>query len=74
MTPGISKSQEFHTGNARLYEDIKLSKSSSHSPMTNHAVKEVPSISRRSSAIIDFDIDRIKALDAIDRIDTLRNL
>lgn len=74
MTPGISKSQEFRTGNARLYEDIKLSKSSSHSPMTNHAVKEIPSISRRSSAIIDFDIDRIKALDAIDRIDTLRNL
>ncbi|ONK77463.1 uncharacterized protein A4U43_C02F6780 [Asparagus officinalis] len=74
-TPGISKSQEFATGNARASKEIKLSKSSSHSPLTETMVKDLPS-TRRPAAVpfVDFDIDRIKGLDVIDRVDTLRNL
>jgi len=74
-TPGISKSQEFDTGKARLNKNIKLSKSSSHSPTTESMVKELPSTRRPAPvSFVDFDIDKIKALDVIDRVDTLRNL
>ncbi|XP_077248704.1 protein PSK SIMULATOR 1-like [Tasmannia lanceolata] len=75
LTPGISKSQEFDTVKTRLCNHHGLSKSSSHSP-TSESKKELTSMRRRSSTIpvIDFDIDRIKALDVIDRVDTLRSL
>ncbi|KAJ4962503.1 hypothetical protein NE237_022442 [Protea cynaroides] len=74
LTPGISKSQEFDTVKTRLSKHNRLSKSSSQSPTSGNK-KEVYPI-RRSSAlpVIDFDIDRIKALDVMDRVDTLRSL
>ncbi|GAB4844835.1 DNAJ domain protein [Ancistrocladus abbreviatus] len=74
LTPGISKSQEFDTVKRSLRKHHRLSKSSSHSP-TRESKKEAYSTRRPQSVpIIDFDIDRIKALDVIDRVDTLRNL
>ncbi|XVF37254.1 hypothetical protein REPUB_Repub19eG0130600 [Reevesia pubescens] len=73
-TPGISKSQEFDTAKTRLSKHQRLSKSSSHSP-TSETKKDPFPIRRRCSVpFIDFDIDRIKALDVIDRVDTLRSL
>ncbi|XP_022773500.1 uncharacterized protein LOC111315766 [Durio zibethinus] len=73
-TPGISKSQEFDTARTRLSKHHRLSKSSSHSP-TSETKKDPFPIRRLSSVpFIDFDIDRIKALDVIDRVDTLRSL
>nr|XP_027093682.1 uncharacterized protein LOC113714081 [Coffea arabica] len=72
LTPGISKSQEFDTAKTRLSKHHRLSKSSSHSP-TSETKKEPFPIRRPSSVpVIDFEIDRIKALDVIDRVDTLR--
>ncbi|TYJ35850.1 hypothetical protein E1A91_A05G266200v1 [Gossypium mustelinum] len=72
-TPGISKSQEFDTAKTRLSKHHRLSKSSNHSP-TSETKKDPFPIRRLSSApFIDFDIDRIKALDVIDRVDTLRS-
>lgn len=75
-TPGISKSQEFVSRRERPNNNIKLSKSSSHSPMTECMGKEELPAARRAAAapFVDFDIDRIKALDVIDRVDTLRSL
>ncbi|XP_068664349.1 protein PSK SIMULATOR 1-like [Aristolochia californica] len=74
LTPGISKSQEFDTVKSRLCKDNRLSKSSSHSP-TGGNKKELFGTRRPSSVpVIDFVIDRIKALDVIDRVDTLRSL
>ncbi|OAY58584.1 hypothetical protein MANES_02G190200v8 [Manihot esculenta] len=73
-TPGISKSQEFDTAKTRLSKHHRLSKSSSHSPI-NESRKDPFPIRRPSSVpVIDFDIDRIKALDVIDRVDTIRSL
>ncbi|XVF63252.1 hypothetical protein PTKIN_Ptkin09bG0072800 [Pterospermum kingtungense] len=73
-TPGISKSQEFDTAKSRLSKHHRLSKSSSHSPTSE--TKKDPFPIRRPSSVpfINFDIDRIKALDVIDRVDTLRSL
>ncbi|KAI5668347.1 hypothetical protein M9H77_18200 [Catharanthus roseus] len=72
LTPGISKSQEFDTAKTRLSKHHRLSKSSSHSP-TSETKKDPFPIRRPSSVpIIDFDIDRMKALDVIDRVDTIR--
>ncbi|KAF5193434.1 Duf668 family protein [Thalictrum thalictroides] len=69
LTPGISKSQEFDTGRRRLGKHTRLSKSSSHSPTTS---KEIFPVRRLPTLpVIDFDIDKIKALDVIDRVDTL---
>ncbi|CAE5959224.1 unnamed protein product [Arabidopsis arenosa] len=78
-TPGISKSQEFETvAKTRLCKHHRLSKSSSHSPMMGEMMKnkkDTFSTRRPSSVpIIDFDIDRMKALDVIDRVDTIRSL
>ncbi|CAL1410010.1 unnamed protein product [Linum trigynum] len=74
--PGISKSQEFDTAKTRLMmsKHHRLTKSSSHSP--TRETKRDPFPLRRPSSIpvIDFDIDRIKALDVIDRVDTIRTL
>lgn len=77
-TPGISKSQEFETvAKTRLCKHHRLSKSSSHSPMMSEMKsKRDPFPIRRPSSvpIIDFDLDRMKALDVIDRVDTIRSL
>ncbi|CAN0928278.1 Protein PSK SIMULATOR 1 [Linum grandiflorum] len=74
--PGISKSQEFDTTiRTGLSKHHRLSKSSSHSPIRE--TKREPFPIRRPSSIplvIDFDIDRIKALDVMDRVDTIRGL
>lgn len=71
-TPGISKSQEFDTEKTRLSKHHRLSKSSSHS--STSVTKRDPFPIRRLSSVptIDFDIDRMKALDVIDRVDTIR--
>ncbi|KAL8138364.1 hypothetical protein V2J09_004365 [Rumex salicifolius] len=66
VTPGISKSQELLT--TRLSKHHRLSKSSSHSPATRLRVVQ-PSV-----PVIDFDIDCIKALDVIDRVDSCPGL
>jgi hypothetical protein len=67
--PGISKSQEFDT-KERLNKQSRLSKSNSHSPSSGNR-NELLSI-RRLLPVIDFEIDRTKALDVIDRVDNLR--
>ncbi|KAL9245505.1 hypothetical protein vseg_019149 [Gypsophila vaccaria] len=73
LTPGISKSQEF-AKNYRLSKHHRLSKSSSHSP-TRESKREIYSTRRPSSVpVIDFDIDRLKALDVIDRVDMIKSL
>ncbi|KAH9757975.1 protein PSK SIMULATOR 1 [Citrus sinensis] len=73
-TPGISKSQEFDTAKNRLSKHHRLTKSNSHSP-TSETKRDPFPIRRPSSVpVIDFDIDRIKALDVIDRVDTIRSL
>lgn len=67
--PGISKSQEFYTKEIH-HNQSRLSKSNSHSPSSGNR-KEALSI-RRLLPVIDFEIDRTKALDVIDRVDDLR--
>lgn len=71
LTPGISKSQEFDTAKTRLSKHHRLSKSSSHSPISES--KNMFSIRRPSIPVIDFDNDRNKAMDVIDRVDTIRS-
>ncbi|QCE08011.1 hypothetical protein DEO72_LG9g3035 [Vigna unguiculata] len=71
LTPGISKSQEFDTAKTRLSKHHRLSKSSSHSPISENkndifSTRRLPSV-----PVIDFDIDRMKALDVIDRVDNI---
>ncbi|CAH9136231.1 unnamed protein product [Cuscuta epithymum] len=79
LTPGISKSQEFgiSKATARLSKhNQRLSKSSSHSPTTTTEMKKDHSFSIRrpfSVPVINFDTDRVKALDIIDRLDTFHN-
>ncbi|KAL1295349.1 hypothetical protein AAHE18_19G205700 [Arachis hypogaea] len=78
LTPGISKSQEFGIAKTRLSKHHRLSKSSSHSPISESSSKNdiFSSTSTRrlpSIPFIDFDIDRMKALDVIDRLDTIRS-
>ncbi|KAJ6817213.1 uncharacterized protein M6B38_411715 [Iris pallida] len=70
--PGISKSQEFDTGKTKLCGKSKLSKSSSHSPISESMEQELRRT--RPARFVEFDIDRIKDLDFVDRVDTLRNL
>ncbi|XP_019180728.1 PREDICTED: uncharacterized protein LOC109175823 [Ipomoea nil] len=75
LTPGISKSQEFDTARTRLSKQHRLSKSSSHSPSTSEIKKDPFPIRRPSSVpVINFDLDRIKAMDIIDRVDTIRSI
>lgn len=72
--PGISKSQEFCTSTRTRLEKTRLSKSSSHSPNSD-CDKELVHPRRVSTVpIINFEVDRIKALDVIDRVDNLRKL
>ncbi|KAI3820059.1 hypothetical protein L1987_13915 [Smallanthus sonchifolius] len=73
LTPGISKSQEFGTRD-RLSKNHRLTKSSSHSP-TREIKRDPFPIKRPSSVpIINFDIDRIKAMDVIDRVDDIKSV
>ncbi|KAI7729617.1 hypothetical protein M8C21_001598 [Ambrosia artemisiifolia] len=66
-TPVISRSQEFVARN-RLSEQYRLTKSSSHSP-TREIKRDPFPIKRPSSVpIINFDIDRMTAMDVIDDI------
>ncbi|KAJ6803223.1 uncharacterized protein M6B38_107415 [Iris pallida] len=75
LTPGISKSQEFDTAKYRLCSHSRLTKSSSHSPATWSKKESTIPVRRPSMLpVIDFDIDRVKALDVIDNVDTLRKL
>lgn len=75
LTPGISKSQEFNSARTRdMKYHQRLTKSSSHSPTTADAKDPFPVCRPSSVPIIDVDIDRIKILDAIDRVDTIRSL
>lgn len=74
LTPGISKSQEFDTAKTRFSKYHRLSKSSSHSPTSERRKDPFPIRRPSSVPVIDFDIDRIKALDLIDRVDTIRSI
>ncbi|KAL3504193.1 hypothetical protein ACH5RR_034034 [Cinchona calisaya] len=68
LTPGISRSQEFYTAKTRLSKHDRLSKSWSHS---STGEKKGPfSFGRTFVPVIDFGIDRMKALDFIDRVDS----
>ncbi|KAF8779422.1 hypothetical protein HU200_002692 [Digitaria exilis] len=71
FVPGISKSQEFDTKSSHS-KQCRLSKSNSHSPASGNRKDLLPV--RRSSMlpIIDFEIDKTKALDLIDRLDNLK--
>jgi len=71
FVPGISKSQEFDTKSSHSKQS-RLSKSNSHSPASGNRKDLIPV--RRSSMlpVIDFEIDRTKALDLIDRLDDLK--
>ncbi|KAK1391933.1 DUF668 domain-containing protein/DUF3475 domain-containing protein [Heracleum sosnowskyi] len=74
LTPGISKSQEFDTTKIALSKYQRLSKSSSHSP-TSEGHKDPYSAKRPLYVpVINFDIDKIKALDVIDRVDSVGSL
>ncbi|XP_059280328.1 protein PSK SIMULATOR 1-like isoform X4 [Lycium ferocissimum] len=70
LTPGISKSQEFADTGLSKYH--RLSKSSSHSPINETRKNPFPIRRPSSVPVFDFDIDRMKALDVIDRVDTIR--
>ncbi|KAL6848810.1 hypothetical protein ACP4OV_021393 [Aristida adscensionis] len=71
FVPGISKSQEFDT-KSRHSKQSRLSKSNSHSPASGNR-KELLSVRRSSMLpVIDFEIDRTKALDLIDRLDDIK--
>ncbi|XP_071737779.1 protein PSK SIMULATOR 1 [Rutidosis leptorrhynchoides] len=72
LTPGISKSQEFDR--SRLGEHHRLTKSNSHSP--THEMKRDPFPIKRPSSVpvINFDIDRIRAMDVIDRVDDIQSV
>ncbi|PKA57349.1 hypothetical protein AXF42_Ash013536 [Apostasia shenzhenica] len=67
-TPGISRSQDFDSGRRpKLICHNRLSRSSSSSSAT-----ETKNEARKMNPVIDFDINRIKALDVIDRVDSIR--
>ncbi|GLJ16249.1 hypothetical protein SUGI_0273130 [Cryptomeria japonica] len=73
LTPGISKSQEFDSAKVRAAHQAacRLSKSNSHSPTTN-TKNEFNGLRQHTTLpTIEFDIDRIQALDVIDRVENL---
>ncbi|PKA47969.1 hypothetical protein AXF42_Ash016316 [Apostasia shenzhenica] len=74
LIPGISKSQEFDNAHSKLDCQYRLSKSSSHSPTTASKKYFLPEIRPFMVSIVDFNIDRIKALDVMDRVDSLQTL
>ncbi|XP_075481552.1 protein PSK SIMULATOR 1-like isoform X1 [Primulina tabacum] len=71
LTPGISKSQEFDTSKMRLCKQQRLTKSSSHSPAFENKKDPFPVKRPSSLPIINFELDRSKALDVIDRVNTV---
>lgn len=75
LTPGISKSQEFDIrSSSRLGKHHRLTKSSSHSP-TREIKRDPFPIKRPSSVpVINFNLDRIKAMDVIDRVDDIQSV
>lgn len=75
LTPGISKSQEFGPSRRSLSKHNRLSKSISYSPHSGGDRDLASPPARRPSMlpVINFDIDRNKALDVIDRLDGLRS-
>ena len=68
----ISKSLDFDSVKTGLRKHNRLSKSGSYSP--TRGSKELAPVTRFSSGlpVIDFGIDKKKALDVIDRVDTVR--
>ncbi|TQE11039.1 hypothetical protein C1H46_003299 [Malus baccata] len=74
LTPGISKSQEFDTARTTLSKHNRLRKSSNHSPTSERRKDPFPIRRPSSVPIIDFDFDRSKALDVVDRVDTIRSI
>lgn len=68
----ISKSQDFDSSKIKLKRHDRLSKSGSYTPAKE--TKEFPPLKRLSSGVplIDFGIDKAKALDVIDRVDVIR--
>ncbi|KAJ3678010.1 hypothetical protein LUZ60_001813 [Juncus effusus] len=82
FVPGISKSQEFDSVKGK---HKRLCKSSSHSPSRgynnnyrsnnyNNNKRDLFSIRRSSMLpIIDFDVDKVKAMDLIDRVDDINS-
>ncbi|XP_028556470.1 uncharacterized protein LOC110102891 isoform X2 [Dendrobium catenatum] len=74
LIPGISKSQEFDTNRSKPDKHSRLSKSNSHSPTTASKKDFYPLRRPSLLPVIDFNIDKMKALDLIDRVDTLRKL
>lgn len=74
LTPGISKSQEFDTARTRLNKYQRLSKSSSHSPTREYPKDTFPGKRPSSVPVINFNIDKIRAMDAVDRVDSIRSI
>jgi hypothetical protein len=68
LTPGISKSQEFDTAKTRLSKHHRLTKSSSQSPTSETRRDPFPIRRPFSLPVINFEMDRIKAMDVMDRI------
>lgn len=71
FVPGISKSQEFDTKSSHSKQS-RLSKSNSHSPASGNRKDLVPVRRPSMLPVIDFEIDRTKALDLIDRLDNVK--
>jgi hypothetical protein len=70
ITPGISKSQEFNS--SKVNRAKRLCKSNSHSPSTSTEANFQPP--RRHHVVLapfDFEADRNKAMDVIDRVDNI---
>uniref|UniRef100_A0ACD5T938 Uncharacterized protein n=1 Tax=Avena sativa TaxID=4498 RepID=A0ACD5T938_AVESA len=67
FVPGISKSQEFATKSRHNKQD-RLCKSNSHSPTSGNRKDLLPVRRFSLLPVIDFEIDRTKALDLIDRL------
>ncbi|KAL6634187.1 hypothetical protein ACP70R_026858 [Stipagrostis hirtigluma subsp. patula] len=70
-SPGNSRSQELSTRKSALNKNDRLSKSGNHSPSRENSSRIFPlaSTSPDLPPVVDFDIDRIKPLDVINRLD-----
>ncbi|XP_078182130.1 protein PSK SIMULATOR 1-like isoform X1 [Carex rostrata] len=71
--PGLSRSQELDTGKGK---NKRLCKSNSQSPTTSSNNKQELFYIRRASMlpVIDFNINKVKAMDMVDRVDGLNVL
>ncbi|PRQ44938.1 hypothetical protein RchiOBHm_Chr3g0484671 [Rosa chinensis] len=71
--PGISKSQDYDNANSSLGNQSRLNKSNSYT--SGEETKKLLPFSRLSSGVpvFDYGIDKEKALDVIDRVDTQRD-